>query len=53
VTNVRQVEGQDKQAFVVMVPLGIMLQPGMRATLYPKDIGEKAQRTTTKWTYRH
>ena len=40
-----QVEGQDKQAFMVMVPLGMMLQPGMRATLYPKDMWEKAQRT--------
>jgi invasion protein IalB len=41
---VRQVEGQDKQAFMVMVPLGMMLQPGMRATLYPKDLWEKAQK---------
>jgi len=41
---VRQVEGQDKQAFMVMVPLGMMLQPGMRATLYPKDVWEKAQK---------
>ncbi|HEU0159330.1 MAG TPA: hypothetical protein VFR00_08445, partial [Hyphomicrobiaceae bacterium] len=32
---VRQVEGQDKQAFMVMVPLGMMLQAGMRATVYP------------------
>src|SRR5262249_24576872 len=41
---VRQVEGQDKQAFLVMVPLGMMLAPGMRATLYPKDMWEKAQK---------
>src|SRR5262245_42370483 len=41
---VRQVEGQDKQAFMIMVPLGMMLQPGMRATLYPKDLWEKAQK---------
>jgi invasion protein IalB len=41
---VRQVEGQDKQAFMVMVPLGMMLQPGMRATLYPKDMWDKAQK---------
>src|SRR5438874_12682703 len=32
---VRQVEGQDKQHFMVMVPLGMLLQAGMRATLYP------------------
>ena len=41
---VRQVEGQDKQAFMVMVPLGMMLQPGMRATIYPKDLWEKAKK---------
>jgi invasion protein IalB len=40
---VRQVEGQDKQAFMVMVPLGMLLQPGMRAAVYPKDAWEKAQ----------
>ena len=32
---VRQVQGQDKQHFMLMVPLGMMLQAGMRATLYP------------------
>ncbi len=41
---VRQVEGQDKQAFMVMVPLGMLLQAGMRANLYPKDVWEKAQK---------
>lgn len=41
---VRQVEGQDKQHFMVMVPLGMMLQAGMRATLYPKDAWEKVQK---------
>ena len=40
----RQVEGQDKQHFMVMVPLGMMIQPGMRATLYPKDAWEKVQK---------
>ena len=29
---------------MVMVPLGMMLQPGMRATLYPKDMWEKVQK---------
>ena len=42
---VRQVEGQDKQHFMVMVPLGMMLQPGMRATVYPKDLGTRCRRT--------
>ena len=41
---VRQVEGQDKQHFMVMVPLGMLMQPGMRAIVYPKDLWEKAQK---------
>ncbi|KAB2911507.1 MAG: invasion protein [Hyphomicrobiaceae bacterium] len=41
---VRQVDAQDKQHFMVMVPLGMMLQPGMRATIYPKDAWEKVQK---------
>ncbi len=40
----RQIEGQEKQHFMVMVPLGMMLQAGMRATLYPKDAWEKVQK---------
>jgi invasion protein IalB len=40
---VRQIEGQAKQAFMVMVPLGMLIQPGMRASVYPKDEWEKAQ----------
>ena len=31
-------------AFMVMVPLGMVLQPGMRATFYPKDLWEKVQK---------
>jgi invasion protein IalB len=41
---VRQVEGQDKQHFMVMVPLGMLIQPGMRASIYPKDLWELAQK---------
>jgi len=41
---VRQIQGQEKQAFMVMVPLGMLLQPGMRAAIYPKDAWEKVQR---------
>ena len=40
----RQIEGQDKQHFMVMVPLGMLIQPGMRATVYPKDLWEKVQK---------
>lgn len=41
---VRHIEGQDKQAFMVMVPLGMLLQPGMRATVFPKDMWAKVQK---------
>jgi invasion protein IalB len=41
---VRQVEGQEKQHFMVMVPLGMMIQPGMRASIYPKDVWEQVQK---------
>jgi len=41
---VRQVENQDKQHFMVMVPLGMLIQPGMRASIYPKDLWEQAQK---------
>jgi invasion protein IalB len=41
---VRQVDGQDKQHFMVMVPLGMLIAPGMRASIYPKDLWELAQK---------
>src|SRR5215510_1789585 len=41
---VRQVDGQDKQHFMVMVPLGMLIQPGMRASIYPKDQWELVQK---------
>jgi invasion protein IalB len=41
---IRHIEGQDKQHFMVMVPLGMLIQAGMRATIYPKDLWEKAQK---------
>jgi invasion protein IalB len=41
---VRQVTGQDKQALMVMVPLGMLLQPGMRANIYPKDQWDLVQK---------
>jgi invasion protein IalB len=40
----RQVEGQTKQEFMVMVPLGMQLQAGMRARFFPKDLWEKVQK---------
>src|SRR5262245_11008077 len=41
---VRHIDGQDKQHFMVMVPLGMLIQPGMRASLYPKDQWELVQK---------
>ncbi len=41
---IRQVEGLDKQHLMVMVPLGMAIQPGLRASIYPKDLWEKVQK---------
>jgi len=41
---IRQVDGQDKQHLMVMVPLGMAVQPGVRAAVYPKDLWEKVQK---------
>src|SRR5262249_8376362 len=41
---IRQVDGSDKQHFMVTVPLGLMLPPGLRAIVYPKDLWEKRLR---------
>jgi invasion protein IalB len=40
----RQIDGQDKEHFMVMVPLGMLIQPGMRATIFPKNLWEKVQK---------
>jgi invasion protein IalB len=41
---VRQVEGADKQHLMVMVPLGMAIQPGLRASIYNKELWDKAQK---------
>ncbi len=41
---IRQVEGQDKQHMMVMVPLGMAIQPGLRAKVYDKAMWDKAQK---------
>lgn len=41
----RQIDGQDKQHFMVMVPLGMLIQPGMRATVFPRISGRRCRRT--------
>jgi invasion protein IalB len=40
----RQINETEKQHFMVMVPLGMLLQPGMRATIFPKDMWERVQK---------
>jgi invasion protein IalB len=34
---IRQIEGDQKQHFMVMVPLGVALAPGLRTAIYTKD----------------
>ena len=34
---IREVEGQDKQSLMVMVPLGMAIPPGIRAAVYTKE----------------
>lgn len=41
---VRQVEGEEKQFFAVMVPLGVLLPPGMISVVYTKEDWEKLQK---------
>jgi invasion protein IalB len=41
---VRQMDSESKQFFMVMVPLGMLLKPGLRAALYPKDLWERVQK---------
>jgi len=37
-------EAKDKQQFLVMVPTGMLLKPGMRATVFPKDLWAKVEK---------
>ncbi|HRD75759.1 MAG TPA: invasion associated locus B family protein [Hyphomicrobiaceae bacterium] len=41
---VRQIEGQPKNAMMVMVPLGMMLTPGLHVKILSKDLWEKASK---------
>jgi invasion protein IalB len=41
---VRHVEGQDKEHLMVMVPLGMAIQPGLRAKIYDKAMWDAAQK---------
>jgi invasion protein IalB len=41
---IRQVEGIDKQHLMVMVPLGMAIQPGLRAKIYDKTMWDAAQK---------
>ncbi|MEZ5857300.1 MAG: invasion associated locus B family protein [Hyphomicrobiaceae bacterium] len=41
---IRDVEGQDKKHMMVMVPLGMAIQPGLRAKVYDAAMWAKAQK---------
>jgi len=41
---IRQIEGNDKQHLMIMVPLGMAIHPGLRATVYTKEMWEQAQK---------
>lgn len=41
---IREVEGQDKKHLMVMVPLGMAIQPGLRAKVYDKTMWDAAQK---------
>jgi hypothetical protein len=40
----RQVEGEEKQHVMIMVPLGMAIGPGLRATVYSAEQWEKVQK---------
>jgi invasion protein IalB len=42
---IRQVDGAPTQQFMVMVPLGMAVQPGMQAAVYDKDQWDKLQKS--------
>lgn len=41
---IRKVQDQEKQHLMVMVPLGMAIQPGLRAKVYDKPMWDKAQK---------
>jgi len=41
---IRKVEGQDKEHLMVMVPLGMAIQPGLRGKIYDKAMWDAAQK---------
>ncbi|MEZ5816691.1 MAG: invasion associated locus B family protein [Hyphomicrobiaceae bacterium] len=41
---IREVDGQDKRHLMVMVPLGMAIQPGLRAKVYDKAMWDAAQK---------
>ena len=41
---IRQIEGADKSHLMVMVPLGMAVHPGLRASVYTKEMWELAQK---------
>jgi invasion protein IalB len=46
----REIEGHEERTmrtFMILVPLGALLEPGLRATIFPKDLWENVQNFET------
>jgi invasion protein IalB len=41
---VREIEGRDTRHLMIMVPLGVILQRGVRVSIFPEPLWEEAQR---------
>lgn len=39
---IREIEGNDKKQFMIMVPLGMAIPPGLKAAVYTKEMWDKA-----------
>ena len=39
---VREIDGNDKKQFMIMVPLGMAIPPGLKAAVYTKEMWDKA-----------
>jgi|SRR5262245_30916022 len=46
----REIDGQEERTlriFMILVPLGALLEPGLRATIFPKDLWGKVENNET------
>src|SRR5262245_1241795 len=40
----REIDGHEKRSFMILVPLGALLEPGLRVTIVPQGLWEKVQK---------